>query len=416
MTYPRFLRDTLLERMKFFPVLLVIGPRQAGKTTLIKKFGKELELTYSSFDDLNNLVGVQLDPIGFLDHLKKPLILDEVQRAPEIFLPLKADVDENRIPGRYILTGSANPLLVPKVGDALTGRMAICNMWPLSQGEIIGVKETFLDILFSSDALPSELPRFDQKELLTKLFLGGFPALHTSSDKGYHKAWCNDYLSLSLQKDINDLAKIEGLAHLPVLLYGLAARIGSTLNNEDLSRLAKVASSSLKRYLQLLESLFLLYRLPAWSPNIDQRLVKAPKIYFTDTALLLHVLNMDQEQLGSNPHLLGHMLENFVIMECVKQATWAQSEPKLSHYRQDGDKGTEVDIVLESAGKVVGIEIKLSSLVRPDDIKGLNSLKELAGKSFHKGIVLYMGNRVLPLGDKLQAVPINALWQAHLKD
>lgn len=149
--YSRFLIDVLLRRMKFFPIVLLVGPRQSGKTTLTKKIGVDSEIGYSSFDDINNLIGVELDPIGYLNALDKPIILDEVQRAPEIFLPIKVDVDNNRFPGRYLLTGSANPLLVPKLGDALTGRMAICHLWPLSQGEILGVKEKFLDFLFSNE-------------------------------------------------------------------------------------------------------------------------------------------------------------------------------------------------------------------------------------------------------------------------
>lgn len=411
MPYPRFIRDVLQTRREFFPVILLVGPRQSGKTTLTKKMGKELGIEYASFDDINNLIGVQLDPIGYLDSFKKPLILDEVQRAPEIFLPIKVDVDTHRYPGRYLLTGSANPLLVPKVGDALTGRMTVCHMWPLSQGELIGVKEKFLEHLFSQSVFPSQFSPFSQEDLIKKLFLGGFPALHSTENEDFRKIWCNDYLSLTLQKDINDLSKIEGFAHLPALLYGLASRVGSTLNFEELSRLAKTASTSIRRYIQLLESLFLLYRLPAWSPNIDKRLAKSPKIHFADTALLLHVLNMNVEQVRTTPGVLGVIVENFVVMECVKQSTWSESAPRLYHFRQEREKGTEVDLVLELDGKVVGIEIKLSSVIRPDDIKGLKALKETAGKAFYKGVILYMGSKTLPLGEGLQAIPLNALWQ-----
>lgn len=336
--------------------------------------------------------------------------MDEVQRAPEIFLPIKVDVDNNRLPGRYILTGSANPLLVPKLGDALTGRMVISNMWPLSQGEILGAKEKFLDHLFSNEKWVGEFPHFDHEDLINKLFLGGFPALHMASNEEERKVWCNNYLSLAIQKDINDLSKIEGFTHLPALMYGLASRVGSTLNIEELSRIAKTASTSLRRYIQLLESLFLFYRLPAWSPNMDKRLTKAPKVHYSDTALLLHVLNFNHDQLRSNLNVLGHVVENFVVMECVKQATWSECDPKLYHYRQEKEKGTEVDLVLESGGKIVGIEIKLSSVVRSDDIKGLKSLKETAGEAFHRGVILYMGNRVLSLGENIRAIPINALW------
>lgn len=224
------------------------------------------------------------------------------------------------------------------------------------------------------------------------------------------KVWCNNYLSLALQKDINDLSKIEGFAHLPALMYGLASRVGSTLNIEELSRIARTASTSLRRYIQLLESLFLFYRLPAWSSNSDKRLTKASKVHYSDTALLLHVLNLNHEQLKTNLNILGYVVENFVVMECVKQATWSACDPKLYHYRHESEKGTEVDLVLESGGKVVGIEIKLSSVIRSNDLKGLLSLKKAAGKAFHRGVILYMGDRVLPLGEDIRAIPINALW------
>lgn len=409
--YPRFLVDVLVKRRQFFHVVLLVGPRQSGKTTLVQKIGKEQGLEYVSFDEITNLISVQLDPLGYLNSLNKPLILDEVQRAPEIFLPIKVDVDNNRNPGRYLLTGSANPLLVPKLGDALTGRMAVCNLWPLSQGEIRGAREQFIPFLFSDSPWPKDFPPFSQEELISKLFLGGFPTLHTGANDENRKVWCNEYLSLVLQKDVHDLSKIEGFAHLPALMYGLASRVGSTLNIEELSRIAHTASTSLRRYLQLLESLFLLYRAPAWSPNIDKQLTKAPKVYFSDTALLLHVLNLTQVQLMENLNSLGHVLENFVVMECVKQASWAAPYPNLFHYRLEREKGTEVDVVLKSADKVVGIEIKLSSVVRSDDVKGLLSLKKAAGDSFHKGVVLYMGNKVLPLGENIKALPLNALWE-----
>ena len=278
----------------------------------------------------------------------------------------------------------------------------------------------FLDLKKSSWIIYSlksllEFSAFDQEELIIKLFLGGFPALHIASSEDERKAWCNDYLSLSIQKDINELSKIEGFAHLPALMHGLAARVGSTLNIEELSRIAKTASTSIRRYIQLLENLFLLYRLPAWSKNIDKRLTKSPKVHFSDTSLLLHVLNINHSQLRSDPKTLGHVVENFVVMECVKQASWSKHDLKLYHFRQEKEKGTEVDLVIESERKVVGIEVKLSSVIRQDDIKGLKALKEMAGKAFHKGIILYMGNRILSLGEDMRGIPINALWESSQK-
>lgn len=397
--------------MSAMPVMIIIGPRQCGKTTIAKLFGDQTSMNYVSFDDITNLGAAQFDPVGFLNQQIKPLIIDEAQRVPELFLPIKMDVDNERHPGRYLLTGSANPLLVPKLGDALTGRMGFCNLWPLSQGELIGVRENFVSHLFSHHSWAREYPQISKQELLNRMSLGGFPALQIVKTEEERKNWCNDYLFSALQKDINEISKIERFAQMPALFYGLANRVGSTLNMDELGRIAHASSTTIRRYIQLLESLFLLYRLPAWSKNFDKKLVKSPKVYFSDTALLMHTLGVDKERLLNLPHLLGHVVENFVAMEIVKQITWGSETPTLYHFRQEKDQGTEVDLVLEThSGKLVGIEIKMAEVVRGEDLKGLVLLQKYAKDSFHKGIVLYSGNKTVSFGDDFYALPITALW------
>lgn len=391
------------------PVMLIVGPRQCGKTTLSKSIGKELGMDYISCDNIASLASIQFDPAGFLNNQTKPLIIDEAQRAPEIFLPIKVDVDNNRNPGRYLLTGSANPLLVPSLGDSLTGRMGICNMWPLSQGEIRGVKENFFSSLVENKTWKKEYPVLSQHEIIEILLKGGFPNVVAATNAEERREWCNDYLFNALQKDINDLSKIEHFSQMPSLLYGIANRIGSPLNVNSLTDLIRTSEATVRRYIELLKSLFLLYPLPSWSRNIDKKLSKASKIYFSDTALLLQSMDFDEERLLKMPNVLGQVFENFVIMELVKQTTWSQESLKLYHYRTHDQK--EVDIVLEfTSGKVIGIEIKLSSIIRKDDLKGLMSLKEDCGHNFHKGIIFYTGDQVLPFGDLCTALPISALW------
>lgn len=392
------------------PVLLIVGPRQCGKTTLSKILGQDLGMSYVSCDNIATLASIQFDPAGFLNNQAKPLIIDEAQRAPEIFLPIKLDVDDNRNPGRYLLTGSANLLLVPKLGDGLTGRMGICNMWPLSQGEIRGVKESFLKILFENGHWKSEYPIFSQHEIIEILMKGGFPNVVAAKSSEERREWCNDYLFNALQKDINDLSKIEHFSQMPSLLYGLANRIGSPLNVNSLTDLLRTSEATTRRYIELLKNLFLLYPLPSWSRNIDKKISKASKIYFSDTALLIQSMDFDAERLLKLPNVLGQVFENFVVMELVKQATWSSEQIKLHHYRTHDQK--EVDVVLESpSGKVIGIEIKLSSIVRKDDLKGLMSLKEHCSADFHKGIIFYTGSKTLPFGDSFTALPISALWE-----
>lgn len=408
--YTRNIFEILLRRLKSMPVLLIVGPRQSGKTTLSKAIGHALKMGYISCDNIATLASIQFDPVGFLNNQAKPLIIDEAQRAPEIFLPIKVDVDDNRNPGRYLLTGSANPLLVPKLGDGLTGRMGICNMWPLSQGEIRGIKENFLKNILENGHWKTEYPILSQHEIVEILMKGGFPNVVTAKSFEERREWCNDYLFNALQKDINDLSKIEHFSQMPSLLYAIANRIGSPLNVNSLTDLIRASEATIRRYIELLKSLFLLYSLPSWSRNIDKKLSKASKIYFSDTALLLQSMDFDEERLLKLPNVLGQVFENFVVMELVKQATWSSVPVKLHHYRTQDQK--EVDIVLESpSGKVIGIEIKLSSIVRKDDLKGLMSLKEYCGTNFHKGIIFYAGDKTLPFGDSFIALPVTALWE-----
>lgn len=390
------------------PVMLLVGPRQCGKTTLSKIIGEELGMTYISCDNIPLLASIEFDPVGFLNQQTKPLIIDEVQRAPELFLPIKVDVDGNRHPGRYLLTGSANPLLSPKLADGLTGRMGICRMLPLSQGEIRGVKESFLERVFNQEGWEGSYPLLSQEEIVDLLIKGGFPTSVMTKDHEERREWCGDYLFNTLQKDINDLSKIEHFSQMPALLYAIANRIGSPLNAHGLTDLVKTSEATVRRYIELLKNLFLLDALPAWSRNADKKLAKASKVYFSDTALLLYAMDFDGPRLLNHLNVLGQVFENFVVMELVKQASWFQGGLQLYHYRRDAK---EVDLVLESpSGKIVGIEIKLSSIVRKGDLGGLIALKESAGDDFHSGIVLYNGDRLLPFGESFKAVPITALW------
>jgi len=408
--YTRNIFSTVTRRLKSMPVILIIGPRQCGKTTLSKTIGHELGMGYISCDNIATLASIQFDPAGFLNNQTRPLIIDEAQRVPEIFLPIKVDVDDNRKPGRYLLTGSANPLLVPKLGDGLTGRMGICNMWPLSQGEIRGVKENFLKSLFGNEHWKVDYPILSQHEIIAILMKGGFPNVVAAASSEERREWCNDYLFNALQKDINDLSKIEHFSQMPSLLYGIANRIGSPLNVNSLTDLIRTSEATIRRYIELLKSLFLLYPLPSWSRSMDKKLSKTSKIYFSDTALLLQSMDFDEERLLKLPNVLGQVFENFVVMELVKQASWSSEPVKLYHYRTHDQK--EVDIVLESpSGKIIGIEIKLSSIVRKDDLKGLMSLKEYCGADFLKGIIFYTGGKTLPFGDSFTALPIAALWE-----
>jgi predicted AAA+ superfamily ATPase len=406
--FNRTLRAKLERAMGRSPVVLLTGARQTGKTTLVKQAGAAKQYNFVSFDDLRFLAAARNDPMGFIEGLAKPVILDEVQRVPEIFLPIKHDVDLNREPGRYLLTGSANPLLIPRLGDSLAGRMEILNMLPLSQGELIGNQDFFVDQLMS-DWIPSgTFSQLSKEDLCSKIVTGGFPAAQGADDES-RDAWFESYITTILQRDVQDLARIEGLTALPRLLHLLAARSSGLLNGAELARTAGLASTTLHRYLALLETLFLVHLQLPWSQNLGKRLVKAPKVYLVDTGLLAFLLGADKNRIIADGKLVGGIFENFVVGELRKQLTWCKTRASLFHLRSQS--GVEVDIILEdAAGRIVGIEIKSSDSVMPSDFKGLRYLEEVLGDKFLKGILVYTGAQIIPFGNKLFAVPVQALW------
>lgn len=399
----------LLEAMSTSFVVLLTGARQTGKTTLMESIAEEKGYNYTTFDDLRTFAAAKQDPIGFIADLKKPTILDEVQRVPEIFLPIKQDVDKHKKAGRYILTGSANPLLVPHLSDSLAGRMEILNLWPLSQGEFRGIQEKFIDRLFSDSFDHFDCESLDKRALVNILVRGGYPAMQELDKETRRNGWCSSYLTTILQKDVQDLAKIEGLTHLPNLMTLLASRTSGLLNSAELSRTSGISTTTLHRYLQLLQTLFLVVLVPAWSTNMSKRLSRSPKTYLVDTALLAYLNGVNDKRLMLDTRMMGGFLENFVVVELQKQMTWCDLRIRIFHYRTV-QGSFEVDIVLEDAeGRIVGIEIKSSETIHAGDFKGLKNLQEVAGKKFVRGIVLYPGQR-LPFGKDLYALPISSLW------
>ncbi len=407
--YKRNIRSKLERAFTFSPVVLLTGARQTGKTTLMREIAKEQGYSFITLDDIFNLSTARKDPIGFIEGLKKPVIIDEVQKAPEIFLPMKKDVDENRFPGRYALTGSANPLLLPQIGDSLAGRMSVLYLMPLSQGEILGRTESFIDSVFDPDFKFGTYSALSKKELIYKVLKGGFPEMQTENLEK-QLDWSRSYLTAILQKDIRDLAQIDGIKEFPNLLGLLALRTGNLLNMADLGRACGIAGNTLKRYIHLLECLFLVHLQPSWRVSHEKRLTKAPKVYLLDTGFLNYLLNFDFDRYEMNPSLFGGVLESFVVSELRKQSQWNRLNVRHFHFRLD--ETYEVDIVLESGdGSVVGVEVKNSSTVHPDDLKGLRKLQEVAKSNFVRGVLLYMGTETYAVGKNLWVVPMSSLWE-----
>lgn len=408
--FKRNIAEKLKKALTRSPVTLLLGARQTGKTTLIREVASEQTYHYVSLDDIRFLAAAQHDPIGFLSDLPKPLIIDEVQRVPELFLAIKHDVDLNRQAGRYLLTGSANPLLIPKVGDSLAGRVEIITLYPLSQGELQNHKDTFIDAVWDRDSfvMPKE-GSCSRTELFSKMLVGGYPSVQTIDEED-RQAWFNNYITTIIQKDVFDLSGVEALQAMPRILTVLAMHAGSLLNVAELSRQTGIPTTTLNRYLIVLKTIFLTFAQEPWHANFIRRVMKSPKFYLVDTGLLSWLSMMTLERMQSVPSIAGNMLENFVMSELLKQQTWNKTPVRIYHFRtSDGNK--EVDIVLERFdGKVIGIEVKSTATPTFKDAQGLVYLKDELGQKWHRGILLYTGDQVVPLAPTIVALPMSLLW------
>lgn len=405
--FKRNIKSQLEKAITRSPVVLVTGARQTGKSTLVKELGQQHGYTYLSLDNLQTLQAAKSDPAAFIAGITKPIIIDEVQRVPEIFLAIKEDVDNQRTNGRYILTGSANPLLIPNLGDSLAGRMEIIRSMPLSQGELHNTTETFIDTLFAGK-VPELGKPMSRSALAERIITGGFPTMQ-SKDTTDQEHWMEGYIDTLLQREVQELSRVEDITRLPTLLKYLATMAGSLVNVAEVSRKTQIPAASLHRYLALFQTLFILNLQPSWSPNLGMRVVKASKLYLLDSGLLAHLLGINHARAMDNPVLMGPIIENFVVNELYKQATWSKLRVTVHQWRMEN--GIEVDIVLEDrAGNVVGIEIKSNENARPSDFNGLKALQEKIGNKFVQGIVLYQGTQMTPFGAGLTALPISTLW------
>ncbi|MEA4855377.1 ATP-binding protein [Solidesulfovibrio sp.] len=406
----------LMEALADTPVVFLRGARQTGKTTLVKQLaeevaGEENTRQYISLDSATALAGALDDPTGFLQGLKKPVIIDEAQRASALMLAIKEDVDRERQAGRYLLTGSANILTLQGIADSLAGRMEVLTLYPLSQGEIAGTREDFIRALFQKN-FPfqvAESTSLSKEALLEAIVLGGYPEVLSRATSRRRAAWFDSYITTLVERDIRDIANIQDISGLIRLLRLLGARSGTLHNQAELSRSVGMPGSTLGRYIPLIEALFLIWFLPAWSSNLSKRLVKSPKLHVCDSGLACHLCGADTERLAGDLTLAGRLLESFVAGELLKQSSWTEHPVSLYHYRSQS--GEEVDVILEDrAGHVAAVEVKLAAGVASHDIKGLVSLRDALGNHFARGVVVYTGQEVIPMGDRIFAIPIGMMF------
>ena len=409
--YRRNVEERIGEAISHSRVVLINGPRQAGKTTLVRDLidlGEGAE--YLTFDDITTLSYARRDPEGFIKQFTRPVVIDEVQRVPEILLPIKAVVDRTRRPGSFILTGSANIFFLPRLADSLAGRMEIVTLWPLSQGELEGHRDGFVDWIFAEEMALPRVVESERSEILGRALVGGYPDAVERRTERLRRAWLEGYVTALVNRDVREIGNVRDLRDFPILLNALALRSGGLVNVSDLARTVGLPHETMRRYLSLLEALWLVVELPAWSSNLGKRLVRTPKMTLNDTGLLAGILNMDQQRLEREPIHLGQLLESFVVMEIRKQLGWSRTVAGLFHFRDHA--GNEVDIVLESpTGELVGIEVKSTAAPRAEDFSGLRHLQELTGSRFRRGILLHTGERISSPGKDLHAMPIPMLWQ-----
>jgi uncharacterized protein len=407
--HPRLVESRINEALADTPVVLIHGPRQCGKTTLAQMVGEARGYAYFSFDDVVVLAAAQADPVGFVGDLPERTILDEVQRVPDLFTALKTAVDRSRTPGRFMLTGSANVLLVPKLADSLAGRIEILRLHPLAQAELVERPPDFLVSLFGAGFKIGTWPRL-QDELPKRIVAGGYPAALARGAPRRRAVWYRDYIETLVQRDVRDLARIRLLDALPRLLMLAAGQTARLLNVTDLAAPFQLSRPTIRDYITLLTRVFLLDELPPWHSNRLRRLIKTPKLHLGDTGLACALLGVDAAALQADRELLGQLLETFVFQELRRQASWQEENVTFYHFR-DKD-GVEVDIVLETVGqRVAGVEVKAAATVTASDFRGLRKLRQATGKRFAGGVVLYDGETMASFGDDLYAVPIRCLWE-----
>lgn len=409
--YPRFTEPHLVEALEDSPVVLIHGPRQCGKTTLAQVIGERLGYTYFSFDDEVVRGAAEADPAGFVDDLPDRTILDEVQRVPELFLSIKSVVDRDRVPGRFLLTGSTNVFLVPQLTDSLAGRMQVQRLHPLSQAELNLQETGFLDALFDGEFEVQTMPRLGAV-LTERIVAGGYPAALARPGGRRRITWYRDYIDAIVQRDVRDFSRIRFLSALPRLLALGASQTAQLLNVTNLASSFQLSRPTIQDYLTLLERVFLIDLLPPWHSNRLRRLIKTPKLHLADTGLASAMLVSSVLDLQADRTLLGSLMETFVLQELKRQASWHDAAHSFFHYR-DKD-GAEVDIVIErGVAALAGVEVKAGATVRSADFRGLRKLREATGQKFRAGVVIYDGETCASFGDRLYAVPARLLWETE---
>lgn len=410
---PRRLREVALRRASMEPVLLLHGPRAVGKSTLLRTLADPLGGELLDLDDLSLRGAVRADPALFVS-APHPVLIDEYQHVPDLLAAIKAELNRDTRPGRFILTGSTRYTTLPEAGQALTGRMHRMDVRPLSQGETGEVHEDFAELLLGDPRLlVAGVATATRGDYVKRVVAGGFPMVLQRTSEADRIRWYDDYLELVLERDVLDLARVRQRRQLPRLLRQLAAQTGQVLNIAKAAQAIEMDKSTAENYAKLLEAVFLVHPLPAWGRTLGGRAAASPKIHVVDSGLAARLLRLTAPKLSaasaSALSEFGHLLETFVVGEVCKQLDWVEEPSIRGHWRtHDGD---EVDLVVERGdGRVAALEVKAGSRVTSEDLRGVLAIRRRLGSDFLGGVVLYTGARAYSLHEGIHIVPVARLW------
>ena len=405
----RQIRPFVLEMLAESRAVAIVGARQVGKSTLLQ------DLTTSDYpaqlvtlDDAADRAAAVEDPTGFVASLKTPAAIDEVQRAPDLLLAIKARLDRDDARGQFLLTGSANILALPAVKDALPGRVDYMTLWPLAAAEIEGSRGNFIDSLLRADPPQLTGAPLGRQAYAERIARGGYPEAQDRGPRAL-RSFFSSYLSSIIERDIGDVANLRAPESLERLLAVIAARSGGLVSFQGMGRDLGLDKNTVSAHTRVLENLFLVRALKPWNVNLGARQIKSPKLYVADSGLLTFLLKANARRIETDAAIAGATFESFATMELLRLSSLSASEPSLYHYRDKA--GHEVDVVIEAdSGDVAGVEVKSGASVTGDSFAGLRRLRDRLGTRFKFGAVLYAGERTLPFGDRLAAVPIAGLW------
>jgi predicted AAA+ superfamily ATPase len=408
MLIERHARPLVVDALGYSRVVLVLGARQVGKSTLAQQIvTSEHPAASVTLDDQATREAARADPHGFIAGLRGPVLIDEVQRVPDLLYAIKQTVDEDPTPGRFLLTGSANVLTAPSISESLAGRVRRIELWPLAQSEIHASTRNFVERLLAGEPPQVNGAPVGREAFAEIVARGGYPAVHTLTER-QRQHWYRDYVQSILERDLRDIASAQKLSEMASLLRLLATNSAKLLDYRKLASELQISDKTVRAYVELLRTVFLVHVVPAWRPGLRARELQTPKLYLTDTGLLSQQLGVNERRIAADDQVTGYALESFCGMEILKHQSWAGQSSTMRHYRAQDD---EIDLVLEAqSGELAAVEIKARASIRERDWRVIAKLRDSRPERFMAGVILYAGRDTLPLGDRIWAVPLSGLW------